>query len=342
MHKNPYPLTVSRGLFAQKNLNRRPFVAKPLLVLCFALHLTGCISVSLLPTPGPLEEIVLEGKGDAKVVLLDISGLISSHAHSGLIEEPSLPARIKEALTKAAEDRKVKAVVLRINTPGGTVTASDILHHEIVQFKEQRKIPVIASILDLGTSGGYYVAAAADRIVAQPSSITGSLGVIMVTLNASGLLEKVGIAPEAITSGPRKDMGSPFRPMSPEERGIFQGVIDSLYEQFVRVIQKGRPQLSEPHIRQIADGRIYSAQQAKDLGLIDSIGYLDEAIAQGKKAAKLDEARVVTYRRPGGYHHNIYSQFQSPAWSSMPAFNVESLSTLLSGGSPKFMYLWLP
>ena len=121
--------------------------------------------------------------------------MISSQDEEGFVPTPNLIARIKEQLNRATQDEAVKAIVLRINTPGGTVTASDIIHHELKTFKANRKIPVIASIMDIGASGGYYIAAAADSVLAHPSSVTGSIGVIMLTMNAKGLLEKVGVKP---------------------------------------------------------------------------------------------------------------------------------------------------
>ena len=311
--------------------------------------LSGCISQpSLFPSVGPLQETKVSGTGDDKVLIIDVSGMLTSAKPSGffdqLVDRPSLPARIKEELTKAHEDKSIKAVVLRINTPGGTVTASDIVYHEIQEFKAKHDIPIIASIMDLGTSGGYYLAVAADKIVAHQSTITGSLGVIMVTLNAQGLLEKIGVEATAIASGPKKSMGSPFRTMTDEERAIFQGVIDSMYNQFVLVIEKGRPNLNKQEIRRLADGRIYSAEQAKKAGLIDDIGYLDDAIALAKKEANIEKASVVTYHRSGGYKHNIYSSFASDPipLKELPSLNPPSLMTLLNGGTPQFMYLWLP
>ena len=163
--------------------------------------------------------------------------------------------------------------------------------------------------MDIGASGGYYVAVAADKIVVHPSSVTGSVGVIMMTLNARGLLEKIGLEANAVTSGPKKDMGSPFRAMTDEERGIFQGLITSFYERFLTVVKEGRRNLSSDEIRKMADGRIYTGEQASALGLVDHVGYLDDAIELAKRDAGLKEARVVMYRRPGEYRHNIYSQF---------------------------------
>ncbi len=310
----------------------------------FLLLVSGCIHVDVFSGGGKLKETILSGEGKDKVLLIDISGTLTTSKSSGFFDEPSLPAQIKEELTKAENDDHVKAVVLRINTPGGTVTASDLVYHELKTFKKKREVPVIAAIMDLGTSGGYYVAMAADHILVHPSTITGSIGVIMVTMNAEGLLEKVGVQPAAIVSGPKKSMGSPFRPMNDEERNIFQGVIDNLYERFLAVVEEGRPGLSKERIRTLADGRIYSADIAKDQGLVDAIGYLEEAIDLAKKEAKLDEAQVITYTRGAGSHHNIYSQYDPPQVGPLgfPKVDANSLFSVLSGGTPQMLYMWMP
>jgi protease IV len=309
-------------------------------IVGLAAFLSGCVTINLLPTPGPLQEKQLSGTGTEKVLLLDLSGLISSQEGDGLVEHPNMVAQIKEELTRAAEDPKLKALVVRINSPGGTVTASDIIYHELRAFRQKRRIPVIASIMDVGASGGYYVAAAADKIIVHPSSVTGSLGVIMLTLNARGLLEKVGLEANAITSGPKKDMGSPFKPMTEEERAIFQGLISSFYERFLAVIREGRRNLHTEEIRKLADGRVYSGEQASALGLVDSVGYLEDAIELAKREAGLTEARVVTYRRPGEYRHNIYSKFLGGG--GLTALANLDVSSMVRGGTPQFMYLWMP
>ena len=311
------------------------------LALLAATLVTGCVTINLLPGPGPLKEVELSGSGSAKVLMLDLSGLISALEEDGFMERPSPVARIKEELTRAADDDRIKAVVLRINSPGGTVTASDVIYHELRAFKEKRKVPIIASIMDVGASGGYYVAAAADKIVAHPSSVTGSVGVIMLTMNARGLLEKVGLEATAVTSGPKKDMGSPFRPMTPEERAIFQSVIDSFYDRFLTVVREGRRFLSADEVRKLADGRIYSGEQAKALGLVDSIGYLDDAIELAKRQSGLKDARVVAYRRPGEYRPNIYAHLlgRGSGWTALAGLD---LMGMLRGGTPQFMYLWMP
>jgi protease-4 len=319
---------------------RRRTMISAVLVSLLLWPVTGCITVNLVPPPAPLKEEQVGGKGKDKVLMIDLSGVISSRDQGSVLSEtPNMVAQIKEALTRAAEDEKIKAVELRINSPGGTVTASDILYHEVKAFKEKRKIPIVASIMDVGASGGYYVAAAADTILAHPASVTGSVGVIMLTVNANGLLEKIGLQTTAVTSGPRKDMGSPFRPMTPEERAIFQGVIDSFYERFLAVVHEGRPALSPEQVRKLADGRIFSGEQAMANGLVDGIGYLDDAIELAKRTAGVSEARVVVYRRPGEYRNNIYSRWLLEGGFGLPSLDMLGL---LRGGTPQFMYLWMP
>ena len=315
-----------------------------LALLCFLAVIglqAGCVTINLIEPSGPVQEVQLSGTGQGKVLLLDLSGVISSQDKDGLVPQPNMLATFREELTRASKDDKIKALVVRINSPGGTVTASDILYHELRDFKTKRKVPVIASMMDVAASGGYYLAMAADSIVVHPSTVTGSIGVIMLTVNARGLLEKVGVEANAITSGPRKDMGSPFRVMTAEERGIFQSVIDSFYHRFLAVVQEGRPNLSADQIKKLADGRIYSGDQAREAGLIDEIGYLDDAIEMAKKKAGLTEARVVTYGRRGEYQNNIYSRLFGMSSGITGLVNLDLLS-MVRGGTPQFMYLWMP
>lgn len=311
------------------------------IVVVIGLLLSGCtFNFPLFPGPGPLQETQVDGTGKAKVLLIEISGMISSQEKEGFRPTPSMIASVKEQLTRAAKDEQIKAIVLRINTPGGTVTASDIIYHELKTFKTNRKVPIIASIMDLGTSGGYYIAAAADKVLAHPSSVTGSIGVIMLTVNAKGLLEKIGVEATAVTSGPRKDMGSPFRTMTVEERAIFQGLIDSFYLRFLTIVQEGRTNLQMEQIKRLADGRIYTGEQAKEAGLVDEIGYLEDAVEVAKKQAGLTEARVVTYQRPGEYSNNVYSKLVAP--SGLASLAEFDFGTVVRGGTPQFMYLWMP
>jgi protease-4 len=193
-------------------------------------------------------------------------------------------------------------------------------------------------MMDVAASGGYYAALAADTIIAMPTTVTGSIGVIMLTLNAQGLMEKIGVAPLAIKSADKKDAGSPFRQLTPEERAIFQSVIDQMYGRFVGLIVEHR-KIPEERVRAFADGRIYTADQAKALGLVDSIGYMDDVVASARKAAGLEQAKIIMYHRPREYRSNFYSA--SPATPGLEA-SLGSLGALLSGTGPRFMYLWWP
>ncbi|NOS35537.1 MAG: signal peptide peptidase SppA [Deltaproteobacteria bacterium] len=313
------------------------------MVILLLLFSTGCSFVIPISGVRPLAEKTVGGEGRDKILLIDISGMISGKKRSaalGLTERPSLVEQVKEALDKAEKDGAVKAVILRINSHGGTVTASDIIHHEIKGYKERTGAVVIAEMLDVAASGGYYIATAADTIIAHPTTVTGSIGVVLFKLNVEGLMEKVGLEEESIKSGDMKDIGSPFRGMTSEEREILQGVIDTMYERFLDVVADGR-KIERRKLREIADGRIYTARQALDLNLIDEIGYLDDAIEEAKKAAGLEEARVVTYGRPSDYRGSIYSlsDLNLSVMSNLIGIDGEELMERLS---MSFMYRWMP
>ncbi len=240
----------------------------------------------------------------------------------------------------AQADEHVKAIVLKINSPGGMVTASDILHHEISLLKRRRGIKVVACMMELGTSGAYYIATAADKIVAHPTTITGSVGVMVLKLSLADLMQKMGVQEETIKSGDKKDLLFPYRSMSAEERKVVQQIVDQLQGRFLQVIQEGRPNITKEQLEQIADGRILSSQEAKELGLIDRVGYLDDAIKGAKLLAGLTEARVIRYQAPYSAEANIYTQAQGIVPQQQPANSY--LSSLLPSMNPCFMYLWLP
>src|SRR5438132_9561930 len=305
-----------------------------------ALVTAGCISISLFPQTMPLREKTVQGTATDKILMMDLSGVISEKGSSNpLSESEDLVALIKEELTLAAEDSQIKALLLRINSPGGTVTASDVIHHEINEFKSKRKIPVVTVIMDVGASGGYYIAVAADRIIAHPTSVTGSVGVIMLRVNAEGLLQKIGVEAAAIKSGTKKDIGSPFRPMTEDERAIFQSMINGFFSRFLDVVSKGRS-LPADQLKVIADGRVLTGPQALQLGLVDQVGYLDDGIAAAKKLAGVTDARVIMYARPEAYRNNIYSLANGPG--GLEALARFDLMNLMHGASPQFLYLWMP
>ncbi len=315
-----------------------------LLLILSLLVFSGCtlFKINVTPSLGPLKEKTVSGKGEDKVLLVDIKGMISNKKQVsplGVETNVGLVDQVRETLKKAESDDDVRALILRINTPGGTVTSSDIIYHEIKAFKERKNVKVYAMVMDLAASGGYYVAQAADRIIVHPTSLTGSIGVIALKADLSGLMDKVGVDFEVVKSGAHKDFLSPFRSLTKDERLIFQNTIDTLHQRFVSTIEDNRKQLNRDEIKKLADGRIYTSQQALDAKLVDQIAYMDEAENFIKSDLGLEKMRLVIYHRAGQYKSNIYSS--SPVPPSIN-FNFLNLNFLPETPGPNFMYLWMP
>lgn len=309
--------------------------------------LPGCVLVtgtfSLFDSkPQPLEERVISGEGAAKILLMEISNVITSQedrdGFTWSTPESTL-GRVEAELNMAGKDDAVRAVVVRINSPGGTVNASDSIFHLLRRFKEDRGVPVVAHFMDVAASGGYYVALAADEIVASPTTVTGSVGAVAYGINFRGLMSKIGVENQTIKSGSKKDIGSPLREMTPEEKEVLQSVIDGMRDRFVALVRERRPNLDGANVDEVTDGRIFGADQALAIGLVDRIGYLHDAIEVAQRRAGAPDARIVMYRRPREYSESIYSR--------SPAPNVEvSLLRLGAGAasipSPSFLYMWMP
>jgi protease-4 len=320
------------------------------IVPALALALTGCFN-SLVLTPaytgGPIAEVLVRDSEHLlcrkKIALIDVEGLIANARTSSLLGGGDNPVTLfKERLDAAADDPKVKAVVLRINSPGGAVTASDIMYQDLCRFRAETGKPVVACFMDVAASGGYYLAMGCDRIYAHPTTVTGSIGVIMSLYNAHDLLAKVGVSSNAIKSGPNKDLGNPARPMTDAERAILQGMVDRFYGEFVQVVCKGRG-LPEEQVRQLADGRIYSGKQAQELGLVDEVGYLDDAIECAKDLACIRDARVVAYDRGKGHRGCIYAKGPSIPSEITVKIDVPALNAWAGGQcGAAFLYLWEP
>ena len=312
------------------------------------LFVAGCTPTSLLITPvsgrrGLTETEISRDSLFAfdKIALIDVSGTIQNGSTMRLFGEGENPVSVLlEQLDKARRDPLVKAVILRINSPGGTVVASELMHDEITHFKKSGK-PVVAVMMDVAASGGYYIACACDEIVAQPSTITGSIGVIMLMFDVSGTMQKIGLKTDAITSGVHKDSGSPFRPMRPEERQLFENVVKDMYDRFVKVVDDGRPGLDEAKVRSLADGRIYTANQAVELGLIDRIASLRETIEATKKRVGVKNVRLVAYQRASEYRPNYYANAPTTPTGNINLLNVD-MGSALTPPTPQFLYLWTP
>jgi protease-4 len=312
-----------------------------------ALAAGGCMPDGILITPvsadrGLREEVLSRDSAWAtdKIALVEIDGIILNADKPSLLSPGENPtAYLLEQLDKARRDPAVKAVILRINSPGGAVTASELMHHEVSRFRAAGK-PVVAMLLDVAASGGYYVACASDEIVACRSTVTGSIGVIMQTFDLTGTLGKIGAKAEAIKSGPQKAAGSPFERLTPEQRAVFEKMVDQMYQQFVDVVAKGRPNLSRERITQLADGRVYLAPEALELGLIDAIGGMEDAYAKAKSRAGVKQARLVSYARPWSHVGNYYAHAPAPPSATQVNLLNMDLGELARLHRPPFMYLW--
>jgi protease-4 len=197
-------------------------------------------------------------------------------------------------LRKAEKDDSVKAIVLRIDSPGGSAAASQEIYQAVQKYMSKTKKPVVASMGDVAASGGYYVAAPCSKIVALPATMTGSIGVIFETMEYHELMKRFGVKGNTMTSGPHKDMGSPFRAITPQEKQIFQSMIDDVYDQFVTAVAEGR-KMDKAAVKKLADGRVYTGRQAKAKGLVDQLGTFQDAIDTAAEMAGIKDEPTVKF-----------------------------------------------
>jgi len=280
------------------------------------------------------EKTVIHGSSDTgmKIALIPLSGPIlgSGSYAAGTHTVIDLTSQLR----KARKDDKVKAVLLQVNSPGGGLTASDLIYNEV---KELRKVkPVVVWVGDMAASGGYYIAAPSNYIVASPTSIVGSIGVIMERFMIQELMEKkLGVKVDPIMAGKSKDIGSMFREMKPEERKFFQRMLTHFHDRFISIVAAGRG-LSKTEVRKIADGRVYVPEEAKELGLIDEIGYFDRALDKTRELSGAKSPKVICYIKP----MNILSLLQ--AKSSTPAREMELAKRILGEiSTPRIRAQWV-
>ncbi|MEW6557922.1 MAG: signal peptide peptidase SppA [Elusimicrobiota bacterium] len=256
-------------------------------ILFFISVILGCWLVFYQAPQVSKRKILGEGRVQIlqdKIAVVNIYGPIRTATKSSEIFARDSD-RIVKRLKKLNENPSIKAVVLRINSPGGTVAAVQEIYSEIIKLRKNKKV-VVASFADIAASGGYYIASACDKIIAQPGTLTGSIGVILEIGNLSELMRKIGVKIEVIKSGKHKDIGNFAREMTAEEHKILQDLINDAYEQFLSAVISGR-KLDELKARELADGRIFTGAQAKAVGLVDLLGGLEESIEEAKKLAKL-------------------------------------------------------
>jgi protease-4 len=274
---------------------------------------------------GVYKTVIREGPRDSRIAVINVSGIIDG----GQAEE------VSRQMEAARHDRAVKGIIVRVDSPGGTISASDRIYREIMDYRKELGLPAVAFMQGMAASGGYYASVACEKIVAEPTTITGSIGVVMVHFVFQSLLEdKLGIQPVFLTMGEKKDWPSSFRKPTQEELAyVHERLLDPAYKRFVDVVKEGRQDvLSSKEVEKLADGSIFAADRALEAKLIDKIGYLDEAIATVKALAGIEAAQVVEYRRP---------------FSLMSLLNAKSgpipkldRKTLFEFGTPQILYLW--
>jgi protease-4 len=251
---------------------------------------TGLVTLSSLGRMAGEPASTAIGPGDA-VAVLRLDGAITSGPEDYFTMRGITPGRVADLLAQAT-DPAVKAIVVRVNSPGGSVVASDAIYRALLEFER----PVVIWMDEMAASGGYYIACGGDYVFAHPDTLTGSIGVISQFLNVEELLEEVGVDVVVITSGPRKDIGSPFREMTEEERALWEGITDEVYEEFVELVAQARD-LPLEEVRDLADGSVYTGRQAHALGLVDEVGTLDDAVAKAAELGGIEgEPRVIELR----------------------------------------------
>jgi len=318
-----------------------------LLLGVVALFLAGCHyeqKISLTGQfPTPMVAVTLAGspKAEGKVALIEVQGFIGMERGFCLGScEPAVVPAVVARLKEVESDGGFAAVLLKFNTPGGSVTASDILYQEIAAFKERTGLPVIAYMEGLCASGGVYAAMAADRIIAHPTTITGSIGVILQQVNIAGLLDKIGVDMTPVKSGDFKDMGSPFRSPTPEENALMQDIIAQMHQRFADTVAAAR-HLPREEVDRFADGRVFLAHQALEYRLIDGEGAFDDAFSAAAAAAGRDknDLRLVAWRTKESYQDTVYGPASTGATgvSLAAAWLISRLDGLDDTG---LYYLW--
>ena len=289
------------------------------------LMLIGVVAVFATGQRGIFTEEVLQaGPRATKIAVITLQGIIDDEKARDVYRQ----------LKTARQDRHVKGLIIRVNSPGGTISGSDQIYNEILKYRLEEDKPVVAFMQGIAASGGYYTSVGCDEIIAEPTALTGSVGVIVGYLVLQELLEdKLGIQPVIVKSGEKKDWPSSFRQPTEEQlEYIEEKLISPAFERFVQIVVDGRPSLTLADVKHLADGSIYGAREALEEKLIDEIGYLDEAIEMVKSLAGIEEAQVVEYRKPFSLAGFLRSRSKS-------ILEIDR-TTLYELGTPQVLYLW--
>ena len=301
-----------------------------------------------LPTaidPGPMvASVIRPARGTQlapRLAVIDVDGVLVNQNREGIYDSGENPvAAFHEKLEAATGDGRVAAIVLRIHSPGGGVTACDILANELDRFKAATRKPVVACLMDVATSGAYYLALGADRIVAHPTSLTGGIGVVFNHVNLQDAMAQLNVSDDSIKAGTLIDMGSVTKPLEPRTRELLQEMADGFRQRFLDRVTRRRPGLTEADRRTLADGRVVAASRAVKLHLVDRLGYLDDALGEAENLAGVLDAEVVLYNRSGSPARSLYAIAPSPPrLSEAIPFSYPGLDRTKL---PTFLYLWQP
>lgn len=269
------------------------------------------------------------GAGATKAARISFSGVMTDAVETGFFAAANPLHGAIRRIRAAAADKDVRAILLEMDSPGGELTAADELYHELDLFRaSDPKRKIVVFVRGMAASGGYYASLPADRIVAAPTSILGSIGVILQSWNAKPLADKIGVSDVTIKSGRHKDMLNPLREEDPEERALLQAQIDRMLSRFVKLIASSRD-LPEAKVRELADGRIFDAEEALAAKLVDSIGYFEDAVKEVEDLLGADDVFLVTYETTTGWGDLLSAPFSSAA--------AQALRSLSATAVPRFV-----
>ncbi|MGC1722270.1 MAG: signal peptide peptidase SppA [Isosphaeraceae bacterium] len=276
-----------------------------------------------------------------RLAVIDVDGVLLNQNREGIYDSGENPvAAFREKLEAATGDSRVAAIVLRIHSPGGGVTACDILAEELDRFKAATRRPVVACLMDVATSGAYYLALGADRIVAHPTSLTGGIGVVFNHVNLQDAMAQLNVSDDPIKAGTLIDMGSVTKPLEPQTRELLQEMANGFRQRFLDRVTRRRPELTDADRRTLADGRVVAASRALKLHLVDRLGYIEDALGEAEHLAGVADAEVVLYSRGGSPARSLYAIAPSPPrLSEAIPFSYPGLDRTKL---PTFLYLWQP
>jgi protease IV len=303
------------------------------------------VRVPTLSDPGPVQAVpVRSGRGGQvgpRIALVDLDGLILNQNMTGLYSAGENPvAAFREKLEAAAADARVRAIVVRINSPGGGVTACDILAEELRRFRESTGKPVVCCLLDLATSGGYYVAVGGDKIVAHPTTITGGVGALINHYNLRDAMGQLNVTAQAIKTGSLVDMGSVMEPLPEDVEKLLKQMAKGFHDRFHDRVARRRPTITQADWKALADGQVVTGPNALELHLVDRLGYIHDAIDEAERLAGVSGAEVVAFARKGYPVHSLYAITpNTPIQNDVIPFSFPGLDRTRT---PTFLYLWQP